>query len=89
MAKQTPRQSSGPCHPGPAHLNSHLADVIHDEVLQSIGVSILQADLCRRLWADRREAEAGVEMDNLVQALDRAVEALRHVLSDLRVAAGT
>lgn len=62
--------------------------MIHDEALQSIGVSMLQADLCRRLWSDQREQDAAAELENLVTALDGAVEALRHVLRDLRVAAG-
>jgi len=65
----------------------HLAGVIHDEVLQSLGLALLQAELCRRLWENGQGEDAAAELGGVVQELESAVDALRGVMADLRVAA--
>jgi Histidine kinase len=65
----------------------HLAGVIHDQVLQSLGLALLQTELCRRLWENGQGEDAGAELSGVVQELEAAVDALRGVMADLRVAA--
>ena len=65
----------------------HLAGVIHDEVLQSLGLALLQTELCRRLWENGQGEDAASELAGVVQELESAVDALRGVMADLRVAA--
>ena len=65
----------------------HLAGVIHDEVLQSLGLALLQAELCRRLWENGQGEDGATELSGVVQELEAAVDALRGVMADLRVAA--
>jgi hypothetical protein len=65
----------------------HLAGVIHDEVLQSLGLALLQAELCRRLWENGQGEDGAAELSGVVQELETAVDALRGVMADLRVAA--
>ena len=67
----------------------HLASVIHDEVLQSLGLALLQTELCRRLWENGQGDDGAVELSGVVQELESAVDALRGVMADLRVAADT
>jgi glucose-6-phosphate-specific signal transduction histidine kinase len=72
--------------PTPDGLYERLADVIHDQVMQSIGVAMLQADLCRRLWESDQDAEAALELEQLLAALDEATVSLREVMRHLREA---
>ena len=65
----------------------HLAGVIHDEVLQSLGLALLQTELCRRLWENGQGEDAASELSGVVQELESAVDALRGVMAELRVAA--
>ena len=68
-------------------LYTHVKHAIHDEIMQSIGVCLLEADLCRQLWQDGRGEEALQELNAMHDALRSAVEVLRHVLGDLALAA--
>lgn len=64
------------------------AAAIHDDVLQSLALCMLQVELCRRLW-EGGDAEAGLaELDGMTSEIDRAAEALRQVVGDLRIVAG-
>jgi len=65
----------------------HLASVIHDDVLQSLGLALLQTELCRRLWENGQGEDAASELSGVVQELESAVDALRGVMAELRVAA--
>jgi signal transduction histidine kinase len=68
-------------------LCDHLAQVIHDRVLQSLALSMLQADLCRRgiLAGDQETALA--ELSGIEPELQAAVDTLRGVIRDLQAAA--
>jgi hypothetical protein len=68
-------------------LCDHLARVIHDRVLQSLALAMLQADLCRRgIEAGDREM-ALTELSGITPELQAAVETLRGVIGDLEAAA--
>lgn len=67
-------------------LHEHLARVIHDNVLQSLAVSLLQAELCRRLWESGQSDQAFSELGGVVSELEAAAEKLREVMTDLRAA---
>jgi hypothetical protein len=65
----------------------HVAQVIHDRVLQSLALSMLQADLCRRgIQAGKPEA-ALAELSAIEPELQAAVDTLRAVLRELQAAA--
>lgn len=65
-------------------LAQRVARIIHDRVLQSLGVAMLQADLCRRLWRAGRDQEAMAELEGALAGLDTALDELRAVMSELR-----
>ncbi|HLH25596.1 MAG TPA: histidine kinase [Chloroflexota bacterium] len=68
-------------------LCDHLAKLIHDSVLQSLALAMLQADLCRRgIEAGDRELALS-ELSGIVPQLQAAVETLRGVIRDLQAAA--
>ena len=69
----------------PVGFSDHLARVIHDQVLQSLGLALLQAELCRRLWDNGQGEDAATELDGVVQELESAVDELRGIMADLRV----
>ena len=70
-----------------AALCDHVAQVIHDRVLQALALSMLQADLCRRgIEAGDRET-ALAELSGIEPQLQAAVETLRGVIADLHAAA--
>jgi len=82
-------------HPAPAGsaarpytaLCDHVAQVIHDSVLQALALSMLQADLCRRgIEAGNRDL-ALEELSGIEPQLQVAVETLRSVIAELRAAA--
>ena len=77
------------CAPTARALYEHLEHVIHDDVLQSIGVSMLQADLCRRALEAPDDQQAIPELDELMRVLRSAVDGLRHAVVDLRRAAAS
>lgn len=58
---------------------------IHDDVLQSLGVSLLGAELCRRLWAAGQQEEALHELDEVVRETEAAIEVLRTIMCELHV----
>src|SRR5581483_12277543 len=62
---------------------AELAGIIHDRVLQSLGVALLQAELCRRLWDDGEPAEAMTELDGVVASIESAVDGLRGSMATL------
>jgi histidine kinase len=86
MAGSTPPAPSASCNATGAGLSDHLQHVIHDEVLQSLGISMLQAELCRRLWENGQPTEAFDELKGVVREIEAAVEVLRHVMRDLHQA---
>ncbi len=63
------------------------AHLIHDQVLQSLGLCLLQADLCRRQWENGEEQAALAELNGLNEELDTAIAVLRQVVSELLTAA--
>lgn len=64
---------------------SSLADRIHDDVLQLLGTAMLKAELCEQLGALDRWAEVPERLEELRDALERAVAELRAVMAELRV----
>ena len=67
-------------------LHEQLARVIHDNVLQSLALSLLQAELCRRLWESGEGDRAFSELVGVVAELEAAADKLREVMLDLRAA---
>ena len=61
-----------------------LATLIHDDVLQSLGVAMLGVDLCRRLHQRTRYDDALDELTGVVRATAAALTASDAVLPDLR-----
>jgi hypothetical protein len=60
-----------------------LARLIHDDVLQSLGVAVLGVDLCRRLHQRMRYEQALDELVGLVEALGLALAASEQLLPEL------
>jgi hypothetical protein len=65
----------------------HVAQVIHDRVLQSLALSMLQADLCRRGIQAGDQDTALAELSAIEPELQAAVETLRTVIRELHAAA--
>lgn len=57
-----------------------LAAVIHDDVLQSLGVAVLGVDLCRRFHQRMRFEQALDELGGIVEALGLALVASERLL---------
>ena len=64
-----------------------LAARIHDDVLQSLALCSLQAELSRRLWETGQPEQALAELGGIGDGLDAAVAALREVINALLAAA--
>ena len=79
----SPARAAAYCTSKGGLLSDHLQQVIHDDVLQSLGISMLQAELCRRLWENGQNLEAFEELKGVVREIESAVETLRHVMRDL------
>jgi hypothetical protein len=60
-----------------------LAALIHDDVLQSLGVAVLGVDLCRRLHQKMRYQQALEELTGIVEALGLALASSEQLLPDL------
>jgi hypothetical protein len=60
-----------------------LAALIHDDVLQSLGVAVLGVDLCRRLHQKLRYEHALAELIGIVEALDLALASSAKLLPHL------
>lgn len=61
-----------------------LAGLIHDGILQSLGVCVLEMELSRRFAGTGQRAEAAAEMDGALAALQEAIEQSRGALVGLR-----
>ncbi len=61
-----------------------LASLIHDDVLQSLGVAMLGVDLCRRLHLRARYEDALDELTGVVRAAAAALVASDELLPNLR-----
>ena len=59
--------------------------LIHDEVLQTLGVALLQAELCRRFWGRARDGQIVAELDGVISALDATATASRDAVDELRL----
>jgi hypothetical protein len=62
---------------------AELAAVIHDDVLQSLGVAVLGVDLCRRFHQRMRYEQALEEIAGIVEALGLALASSERLLPDL------
>jgi hypothetical protein len=60
-----------------------LATLIHDDVLQSLGVAMLGVDLCRRLHRRMRYEDALDELTGVIRATVAALAASETLLPDL------
>src|SRR4051794_14001813 len=60
-----------------------LARLIHDDVLQSLGVAVLGVDLCRRLHQKMRYEQALAELVGIVDALGLALASSEELLPEL------
>jgi len=81
-----PVQPSSPTLVPSAQLCNRLARTIHDQVLQSLALCLLQTDLCRRLWDSGQAPDALAELTGIAREVESAAEVLRQVVSDLRTA---
>ena len=70
-----------------AQLHARFATVIHDYVLQSLSISLVQVELSRRLCEAGRQNEAVAELDTAAQQLQAAADVLHQVMRDLSVSA--
>lgn len=61
-----------------------LAGFIHNEILQSLGVCVLEAELSRRFARKGQLTEAVAELDGALAALQSAIEQSRVALVELR-----
>jgi signal transduction histidine kinase len=77
----------GPAGPPTAELCRALAARIHDDVLQSLALCSLQAELSRRLWEAGQPDQALTELTGIGDGLEAAVTALREVMNVLLAAA--
>ena len=64
-----------------------LASVIHDDVLQSLGVAVFGVDLARRLHKRERYDQALAELGGIADALSLALASSDRLLPQLRQAA--
>ncbi|SRR5581483_731942 len=78
------RTAGGPPTP---ELCRTLAARIHDDVLQSLALCSLQAELCHRLWEAGQPDQALTELSGIGDGLEAAVTALREVMNVLLAAA--
>jgi hypothetical protein len=62
---------------------AELAAVIHDDVLQSLGVAVLGVDLCRRFHQRMRYEQSLEEIVGIADALGLALASSERLLSDL------
>ncbi len=61
-----------------------LARLIHDDVLQTLGVCLLEAELCRRFWKKGQRAQVVEELVAVMEGLEAALETSRPIVDDLR-----
>jgi hypothetical protein len=64
-----------------------LAEVIHDDILQMLGVCLLEAELCRRFWKKGQQEQVVAELNEMVKILEAAAESSHRVLGDARLVA--
>lgn len=60
-----------------------MAGLIHDDILQSLGVAVLGVDLARRLHERMRYEQALAELEGIVAALDLSITSTERILPDL------
>ena len=71
--------------PGAGQLElDRLAEFIHNEILQSLGVCVLEAELSRRFARKGQLTEAVAELDGALAAVQSAMEQSRGALVELR-----
>ena len=68
-------------------LKSHIADVIHMHVLQSLALSQLQIELSRRMCEMGDDLQALTELDVASQQLVEAATVLQQIMHELGVPA--
>lgn len=74
------------CAARPPALYDHLEEVVHSHALQSLSVCRLQVELCQSLWSAGEPEQAFAELQVLVQEVESAVQALRHIVGHLSLA---
>ncbi|HEY7065169.1 MAG TPA: histidine kinase [Chloroflexota bacterium] len=86
-----PQGASGVPPPAPpgsvGELCEHLAQSLHDGVLQSLALAMLEADLCRRAIEAGDQDTALAELRTIEPELQSVITALRTVIRDLHLAA--
>jgi signal transduction histidine kinase len=63
---------------------AQLADLIHDDVLQLLGASLLAAETCEQAWQRGRHEMLGEHLAFLREMLEQSVGRLRDLMADLR-----
>lgn len=63
---------------------AHLAEIIHDDVLQTLGTGLLAADTCLQAWDRGRTDRLGEQLAKLHALLGEAASRLRQLMSELR-----
>lgn len=63
---------------------AHLAEIIHDDVLQTFGAGMLAAETCEQALRLGRHELLPEQLANLQRVLEQGVGRLRHLMADLR-----
>lgn len=66
-----------------ARSGDELAGVIHDDVLQTLGVCLLEGELCRRFWRNGQEDRVVAELTEVMLGMEAALEASRPIVATL------
>ena len=65
---------------------STIADRIHDDVLQRLGVAMLKAELCEHLYSAERVPDMAAPLGDLREMLEHVCVELRELMAELRSA---
>ena len=66
-----------------ARLHARFATTIHDHVLQSLSITLMQVELSRRLCQTGQQDDAVAELDTAVAQLQVAADVLQQLMRDL------
>lgn len=63
---------------------AHLAEIIHDDVLQVLGAGLLAAEMCEHSWRLGRTDMLPSQLTNLRGVLEQGIGRLRQLMADVR-----
>ena len=71
--------------PVPAPDFESLARLIHDDVLQTLAVGVLKAELCHRSWGRAKDGQILAELAGVISALEDTAAACHSTIDELRL----